>query len=37
MPARPRIAGRKTVWEHASRKFRVDEITVEQEGSGTLQ
>ncbi|MBU1212009.1 MAG: NUDIX hydrolase [Alphaproteobacteria bacterium] len=37
MPDSSRITGRKTVWEHASRKFRIDEITVEQDGSDSLQ
>ncbi len=35
MPEKPRITGRKTVWEHDTKKFRVDEITVEQVGAPT--
>ncbi|CAN0397756.1 unnamed protein product, partial [Phaeothamnion confervicola] len=32
-----RITGRKTVWQHKSKAFRVDELTVESEGSDNIQ
>jgi len=32
-----RITGRKTVWQHHSKAFRVDELTVETEGANPIQ
>jgi ADP-ribose pyrophosphatase len=32
-----RITGRKTVWEHNSRRFRVDELTVESDAAQPIQ
>lgn len=37
MMGNPRITGRKTVWEHASKKFRLDKITVEKDASNPQQ